>query len=76
MPPLGVSIEELRPDHTYVQMIVNAVCDIRICEKIFDGWAIQLDKCAVNSLSGHVSKSSDNGNVEFPPPPRNQRNES
>ena len=47
MPPLGVPVEQLRPDPAYVQLILGAVYDIRICSKIFDGWATQLDKCAV-----------------------------
>ncbi|KAH8981945.1 hypothetical protein EDB86DRAFT_3086645 [Lactarius hatsudake] len=32
------------PDPTYVQLILGAVYDIRICQEIFDGWATQLDK--------------------------------
>ncbi|KAH9035031.1 hypothetical protein EDB85DRAFT_2274255, partial [Lactarius pseudohatsudake] len=40
----GVPIEQLRPDPTYVQLILGAVYDIRICQEIFDGWAAQLDK--------------------------------
>ncbi|KAH9034916.1 hypothetical protein EDB84DRAFT_1561285 [Lactarius hengduanensis] len=44
MPAVGVPIEQLRPDPTYVQLILGAVYDIRICQEIFDGWATQLDK--------------------------------
>jgi hypothetical protein len=44
MPPLGVSVKELRPDPAYVRLILGAVYDIRICAKIFDDWATQLDK--------------------------------
>ncbi|KAH9974266.1 hypothetical protein BGW80DRAFT_1458343 [Lactifluus volemus] len=51
MPPLGVPVEQLRPDPAYVQLILGAVYDIRICSKIFDGWATQLDK--VPSSSKH-----------------------
>ncbi|KAH9077656.1 hypothetical protein EDB83DRAFT_2671419 [Lactarius deliciosus] len=40
--PVGVPIEQLRPDPTYVQLILGAVYDIRICQEIFDGWATQL----------------------------------
>ncbi|KAH9077658.1 hypothetical protein EDB83DRAFT_2514368 [Lactarius deliciosus] len=44
MPAVGVPIEQLTPDPTYVQLILSAVYDIRICQEIFDGWAAQLDK--------------------------------
>jgi hypothetical protein len=44
MPPLGIPVETLRPDASYVRLILGAVYDIRICEEIFDGWATQLDK--------------------------------
>ncbi|KAH9017200.1 hypothetical protein EDB84DRAFT_1581806 [Lactarius hengduanensis] len=47
IPAVGVPIEQLRPDPTYVQLILGAVYDIRICQEIFDGWAAQLDKCFV-----------------------------
>ena len=46
MPPLGVAVEQLRPDPAYVQLILGAVGDIRLCAEIFDRWAAQLDKCA------------------------------
>ena len=45
MPAVGVPIDQLRPDPSYVQLILGAVYDIRICQEIFDGWAAQLDKC-------------------------------
>ncbi|KAI0246119.1 hypothetical protein BJV78DRAFT_197135 [Lactifluus subvellereus] len=44
LPPLGVSVEQLRPDSAYVQLILGAVYDIRMCAEIFDRWATQLDK--------------------------------
>jgi len=44
MPAVGVPIDQLRPDPAYVQRILGAVYDIRICQEIFDGWAAQLDK--------------------------------
>ncbi|KAI9438223.1 hypothetical protein H4582DRAFT_2098968 [Lactarius indigo] len=44
MPAVGVPIEQLKPDPAYVQLILGAAYDIRICQKIFDGWAAQLDK--------------------------------
>ena len=45
MPAVGVPIDQLSPDPSYVQLILGAVYDIRICQEIFDGWAAQLDKC-------------------------------
>jgi hypothetical protein len=45
MPAVGVPIDQLSPDSSYVQLILGAVYDIRICQEIFDGWAAQLDKC-------------------------------
>jgi hypothetical protein len=44
MPAVGVPIDQLGPDPAYVQLIIGAVYDIRICHEIFDGWAAQLDK--------------------------------
>ncbi|KAN0139262.1 hypothetical protein V8E53_002763 [Lactarius tabidus] len=44
MPAVGVPIDQLSPDSSYVQLILGAVYDIRICQEIFDGWAAQLDK--------------------------------
>ena len=44
MPAVGVPIDQLGPDPAYVQRILGAVYDIRICQEIFDGWAAQLDK--------------------------------
>ena len=43
--PLGVPVEELRPDVTYVRKILAAVYDIRLCEEMFDGWMTRLNKC-------------------------------
>lgn len=44
MPAVGVPIDQLGPDPSYVQLILGAVYDIRICQEIFDGWGAQLDK--------------------------------
>ncbi|KAI0301246.1 hypothetical protein BC826DRAFT_966269 [Russula brevipes] len=52
MPPLGVPVEQLRPDIAYVRLILGAVYDIRICEEIFDGWATQLDKVSDEKPDG------------------------
>jgi len=44
MPAVSVPIDQLSPDQAYVRLILGAVCDIRICQEIFDGWTAQLDK--------------------------------
>jgi hypothetical protein len=44
MPAVGVPIDQLSPDPSYVKLILGAVYDIRICQEMFDGWAAQLDK--------------------------------
>ncbi|KAH9159502.1 hypothetical protein EDB89DRAFT_2083628 [Lactarius sanguifluus] len=54
MPAVGVPIEQLTPDPTYVQLILGAVYDIRICQEIFDGWAPQLDKLRAKKFEERV----------------------
>ncbi len=54
MPPLGIPVEQLRPDTSYVRLILGAVYDIRICEEIFDGWATQLDKYVQRHTHAHT----------------------
>jgi hypothetical protein len=51
MPAVGVPIDQLGPDPAYVQRILGAVYDIRICQEIFDGWAAQLDKLRAKKQS-------------------------
>jgi hypothetical protein len=46
-PALGVAVEDLRPGDKYVKITLAAVYDIRLCEKIFDDWMTQLDKCVL-----------------------------
>ena len=44
-PPLVVPVEQLRPDTEYVERIVSATCDIRLCEDLFNEWSTHLNKC-------------------------------
>ena len=46
-PPLSVAVEKLRPDAAYARLILSALYDIRLCEEMFDGWMVQLDKYAM-----------------------------
>ncbi len=48
---MGVDVEELRPNDTYVRRVLAAAYDIRLCELTFDGWMTQLNKCAASRLS-------------------------
>ena len=45
MPSLGVQDDQLYPDASYVDRVLSAAYDIRLCEEIFNGWATHLDKC-------------------------------
>jgi len=44
IPSLGVQDDQLRPDASYVDRVLGAAYDIRLCEEIFNGWATHLDK--------------------------------
>jgi len=44
-PPLVVPVEQLRPDIKYVERLVSATRDIRLCEDLFNNWSTHLDKC-------------------------------
>jgi len=44
IPSLGVQDDQLRPDASYVNRVLSAANDIRLCEEIFNGWATHLDK--------------------------------
>ena len=59
-PPPGVAAEDLRPRAKYVQIVLDAVDDIRFCEKIFDDWMTELDKCVANRFSRPRVSSDDN----------------
>ena len=45
LPSLGVQDDQLRPDPSYVDRVLSAAYDIRLCKDIFNGWATHLDKC-------------------------------
>jgi hypothetical protein len=49
--PVPVPVEELRPRAEYVHITLTAVHDIRFCEKLFDEWMTELDKCVAISES-------------------------
>jgi hypothetical protein len=42
-----VAVEDLRPRAKYVQITLAAVYDIRFCEKLFNDWMAELDKCVL-----------------------------
>ena len=61
----GVAVEDLRPRAKYVQIILDSINDIQICEIIFDNWMIELDKCVANRSSRpRVSSNDNNGFTE------------
>ena len=39
--------DDLRPRAKNVQVTLDAVDDIRFCEKIFNNWMTELDKCVL-----------------------------
>ena len=47
-PDLAVQADDLRPRAKNVQVTLDAVDDIRFCEKLFDKWMSELDKCVAN----------------------------
>ena len=59
---VSVAVEDLRPKAKYVQTTLAAVKDIRFCEKIFNNWMTELDKCVANhffiSVVSHLMKIS------------------
>jgi hypothetical protein len=46
-----VPVDDLRPRAKDVQLTLDAVEDIRFCEKLFDKWMSELDKCAAKRFS-------------------------
>ena len=72
-----VAVEDLRPKAKYVQTTLAAVKDIRLCEKIFNNWMTELDKCVANRFSQPRVPSIDNNGFTEPwTTPRSQTNES
>jgi hypothetical protein len=45
---VAVAVEDLRPRAKYVQITLAAVYDIRFCEKLFNDWMTEMDKCVAN----------------------------
>jgi hypothetical protein len=62
-----VAVEDLRPRVKHVQITLTAVDDIRFCEKLFDKWMAELDKCVANRFSQHRVPST-NDNTGFTEP--------
>ena len=77
---LGVAVaaEDLRPKAKYVQTTLAAVKDIRLCEKIFNNWMTELDKCVANRFFYHprLPTNDYNGFTESRAAPRSRTNES
>jgi hypothetical protein len=48
---VAVPVDDLRPRAKHVQITLDAVDDIRFCEKFFDKWMTVLDKCVANRFS-------------------------
>jgi hypothetical protein len=53
-------VDDLRPRTKIVQIILDAVDDIRFCEKLSDKWMTELDKCVANRFSQYLVSSNDN----------------
>ena len=75
-PDVAVPVDDLRPRAKNVQIILDAVGDIRLCERIFDNWMTELDKCVANRFSQpRVPSNDNNGFTESRATPRSQTNE-
>ena len=46
VPSLGVQDDQLHPDASYVNRLLGAAYDIRLCEEIFKSWEAHLQRCA------------------------------
>jgi hypothetical protein len=49
--PLRAAVEDLRPGAEYVQTILATVKDFRFCEKMFNDWMAEFDRCIANRFS-------------------------
>ena len=56
----SVPVDDLRPSVDNVEITLDAVFDIRLCENLFDKWMIELDKCVTNLFSWPRVPSNDN----------------
>jgi hypothetical protein len=45
VPSLGFQDDQLYPDASYVDRVLGAAYDIRLCEEIFNSWEDHLDRC-------------------------------
>jgi hypothetical protein len=63
---IAVPVEVLRPKDKYLQTTLDAVDDFQFCEKLFDNWMTELDKCVIaNRFSRpHVPSNDNNGFTE------------
>ena len=60
-----------------VQVTLDAIDDIRFCEKLFGQWMTEINKCVVNHFSRrHVTSDDNNGLTESRAAPISQKNES
>ena len=50
-PDAAFPVDDLRLRAKDVQITLDAVNDIRFCEKLFDQWMTELDKCVARSES-------------------------
>jgi hypothetical protein len=74
---VAVPLDDLRPRAKDVQITLDAVDDIRFCEKIFDKWMTELNKCAGDLPSRpRVPSNANNGFTVSRETPRSQTNES
>jgi len=65
LPDVAVAVEKLQPKAKYVQITLDAVKDIRICQMIFKNWMTELDKYVANSFSqSRVPFNDNNGFTE------------
>lgn len=58
--PLRAAVEDLRPGAEYVQTILATVKDFRFCEKMFNDWMAEFDRCFSQPL---VLQLSNDNNV-------------
>jgi hypothetical protein len=49
--PLVVAVKDLRPEAEDVKKTLTAAEDIRLCEKLFDGWMTELNEYVANRFS-------------------------
>ena len=68
-----VPVDDLRAEYKTVQIALDAIKDVRFCEKLFNEWMTELDKCVANPFSRHRVPSNDNnGFTESQATPRSE----